>query len=187
MSSVLNVEREYRMKKGAEQYIIRPMRQGDGAQINSLRRMPGVFENILGIPSENLARSEAFAASNDPLVHAFVAETLNPRGESLIVGTAGLHLHGNPRMRHSGGVGIMIHRDFQGQGIGRVLMQTLIDMADNWLMLERVELSVFVDNTRAIELYKSLGFEMEGTKRKAVIRSGIYTDEYIMSRLRTDK
>ena len=175
----------YMMKDGS-QYVIRPMRAGDGAGINELRRMPGVFENILGIPSESLARSEAFASGSDPLTHAFVAEYCDSSGKSSIVGTAGLHLNGNPRMRHSGAIGIMIHRDFQGLGVGKQLMGTLIDLGDNWLMLERIELSVFVDNVRAIALYEQLGFVKEGIKRKAAIRDGSYVDEFIMSRLKSE-
>lgn len=175
---------DYKMKNLDQMYEIRPMRTGDGAGINAIRRMPGVFENILGIPSEKLERSEAFASGNDPLAHAFVAVYTNAQEESTIIGTAGLHLNGNPRLRHSGSVGIMIHRDFQGQGVGEALMKTLLDLADNWLMLVRVELSVFCDNTRAIALYEKLGFEKEGIKRKAAIRNGLYVDEFLMSRLR---
>lgn len=87
-------------------------------------------------------------------------------------------------MRHSAGFGIMVHRDWQGRGVGRALMEAALDVADNWLMLTRVELTVFTDNARAIGLYKSLGFEIEGTKRMGAIRNGAYADEYYMARLR---
>ena len=33
-------------------YTIRPMELGDAPGFNILRRMPGVFENTLGLPSE---------------------------------------------------------------------------------------------------------------------------------------
>lgn len=164
-------------------YEIRPMRAGDGMGINALRRMPGVFENILGVPSESLARSEAFAAGSDPLAHVFVAVDNSVAGAPLIIGTAGLHVNGNPRLRHSANVGIMVHRDYQGQGVGKALMLAVLDMADNWLMLERVELTVFVDNERAIKLYEQLGFQREGLKRHAAIRQGVYADELLMARL----
>jgi putative acetyltransferase len=172
------------MKGETMDFEIRPMRAGDGEGINALRRMPGVFENILGIPSEKIARSEEFASTVDPLTHAFVATEPQVGSKDLIVGVAGLHLNGNPRLRHSGSVGIMVHKDYQNQGIGKALMGALLDIADNWLLLERVELSVFVDNERAIHLYETLGFEKEGIKRKAAIRNGKYEDEYMMSRIR---
>lgn len=40
--------------------IIRPIAAGDGKWINELRRMPGVFENILGTQSERIKRNEDF-------------------------------------------------------------------------------------------------------------------------------
>lgn len=49
-------------------------------------------------------------------------------------------------------------------------------------MLVRLELGVFIDNERAINLYKSLGFVIEGTKKHAIIRNGKYEDEHIMAR-----
>ena len=43
-------------------YQIRPAEISDARGINALRRMPGVMENILGIPSEPLKRSEEYLA-----------------------------------------------------------------------------------------------------------------------------
>ena len=44
-------------------------------------------------------------------------------------------------------------------------MESLLDIADKGLMLKRVELTVFTDNERAVHLYESLGFVIEGTKK----------------------
>lgn len=41
-------------------------------------------------------------------------------------------------------------------------MKTLLDLADNWLMLVRVELCVFSDNTRAIHLYEAWALKKKG-------------------------
>ena len=164
-------------------YEIRPVKAGDGEGINLLRRMPGVFENILGISSERIKRNEDFIMHMDANAHVFVAVVM-VEGEEIIAGMAGLHVNANHRLRHSGGVGIMVHTDYQRMGIGRALMDTLLDIADNWLMLVRVELTVFSDNEKAIALYRKLGFETEGLKRKAAIRNGVYEDEYLMARIR---
>lgn len=167
-------------------YEIRPVRAGDGKGINLLRRMPGVFENILGIPSERIQRNESFIENMDPNAHVFVA-VVHEGGNEIIAGMAGLHVSANHRLRHSGAVGIMVHKSYQGMGLGSTLMKTLLDIADNWLMLVRVELTVFTDNEKAINLYKRLGFEEEGLKRKAAIRNGKYEDEYLMARIMHQK
>ncbi|HHY28982.1 MAG TPA: GNAT family N-acetyltransferase [Desulfitobacterium dehalogenans] len=165
------------------EYHIRPIEISDGKGINELRRMPGVFENILGIPSERAKRNEEFIANLDVNQHQFVAVARLQDGQEVIIGSAGLTVYPNHRMRHSGAIGIMIHKDYQNQGIGSALLGRLIDVADNWLMLVRIELTVFVDNARAIHLYERFGFEKEGIKRLAAIRNGKYEDEYLMARI----
>jgi len=70
------------------EFSIRPVEIGDAKGINALRRMPGVFENILGIPSERVKRSENFIANLDSNHHQLVAVTKLENGEELIIGTA---------------------------------------------------------------------------------------------------
>ncbi|MDF2546789.1 MAG: GCN5-related N-acetyltransferase [Anaerosolibacter sp.] len=169
------------------EFYIRPICIGDGKGVNELRRMPGVFENILGIPSERIKRNEDFIVSLDNDAHQFVAVAKEDSGEEKIIGTAGLNIFPNSRLRHSASIGIMVHKDFQNMGVGTRLMEAIIDIADNWLMLVRVELAVFADNEKAINLYKKFNFEIEGLKKKAAIRNGEYVDEIMMGRLNTSR
>jgi L-phenylalanine/L-methionine N-acetyltransferase len=91
-----------------------------------------------------------------------------------------------PRRKHAGGIGMAVHDDFQGRGVGTALLQAAIDMADNWLNLQRLELTVFVDNEPAVRLYKKCGFEIEGTLRRHSFRAGHYFDVYYMARLKPE-
>lgn len=166
------------------EFYIRPICPGDGKGFNELRRMPGVFENILGIPSERIKRNEDYIVNMDNNTHQFVAVVKEASGEEKIIGTAGLNIFANSRLRHSASIGIMVHKDYQGKGVGTKLMEAIIDVADNWLMLVRIELTVFADNEKAINLYKKFNFEVEGLKKKAGIRNGEYVDELMMARIR---
>ena len=47
----------------------------------------------------------------------------------------------------------------------------------------RLELTVYVDNARAIALYRKFGFEVEGTHRAYALRDGAYVDALCMARL----
>ena len=67
-------------------------------------------------------------------------------------------------------------------GIGKKLMEEILDLADNWLMLARIELGVYPDNNKAIRMYENFGFKKEGIKKYAAIKNGIYVDEIIMGR-----
>ncbi len=71
-----------------------------------------------------------------------------------------------------------------GQGIGTALLEAILDAADNWLDIRRVELTVFADNDRAIRLYERFGFEREGLRRAFAYRDGSYADAVAMARLK---
>nr|WP_319488789.1 GNAT family N-acetyltransferase [uncultured Caproiciproducens sp.] len=166
------------------EFSIRPICLKNAQDINEIRRMSGVMENILAVPSETIQKSENFITNQDSNSHQFVAVVTDESGNEKAIGCAGLSVYASPRLRHSAGIGIMVHKEYQGMGVGQKLMETLLDMADNWLMLVRVELTVYTDNEKAIKLYQKMGFVSEGIKQKAAIRNGQYADEYIMARIR---
>ena len=61
-------------------------------------------------------------------------------------------------------------------------MDTLIDLADNWLLLKRVDLTVYPDNLRATKLYEKFGFVREGIMKYAATQHGKYADVLLMAR-----
>ena len=100
-----------------------------------------------------------------------------------IVGHAGLHGNENVRRAHVWHLGISVRDDWQGRGVGSRLMEALLELGDNWLGAIRIELTVYCDNERALNLYRKFGFEMEGTHRAFALRDGQYVDSYAMARL----
>jgi [ribosomal protein S5]-alanine N-acetyltransferase len=69
----------------------------------------------------------------------------------------------------------------RGKGYGGEALRLAIDYCWNHLNLSRLGLSVFAHNDRAIRLYASLGFETEGTLRKAAFIDGRWTDIVLMA------
>jgi putative acetyltransferase len=101
-----------------------------------------------------------------------------------LVGQLGLHTFPmQPRRRHAGGIGLAVRDEWQGKGVGTALLQAAVDLADRWLNLTRLELTVFTDNASAIRLYEKFGFTIEGTLVGYVLRDGRYVDVYTMARL----
>ena len=93
-----------------------------------------------------------------------------------VIGVIGLHTSSRPRVNHKGEIGMMVRDDWQGKGVGVAMMRAVIDLAEKWLNLARIELTVFTDNEPAIALYRKFGFEIEGTLRKYAFRDGEFVD-----------
>jgi putative acetyltransferase len=104
------------------------------------------------------------------------------RGD-LIVGSAGLRRMSG-RRSHAAELGMGIHDDHHRQGVGTALLLALLDAADRWLDVRRIELAVYVDNTAALALYRKHGFVIEGTHKAYAYRDGAYVDSHTMARLR---
>ena len=106
--------------------------------------------------------------------------------ENEVIGQIGLHTFPNvPRRRHVGQIGMAVRDDWQGKGVGTALMQAVVDLADKWLNLSRLELDVYTDNEPAIRLYKKFGFAVEGTSVHFAFRDGQFVDAFLMARVRT--
>jgi len=104
--------------------------------------------------------------------------------DGALLGSAGLH-PASPalRRRHVMSLGISVATAAQGQGVGSALIAALLDYADQWGQVLRLELSVYADNARAIALYQRFGFETEGRMRAYALRAGQYVDTLAMARL----
>lgn len=79
-------------------------------------------------------------------------------------------------------VGIMIgDKNYWGKGYGYDTLKTLIDFIFNECNMEKVKLSVYEFNTRAMACYKKLGFKEEGRLKRELYREGKYGDVILMA------
>ena len=105
--------------------------------------------------------------------------------EGEIVGSLGLRTFPlAPRRSHVGQIGMAVRDDWQRRGVGTALLGAAIDMAQNWLNLSRLELTVFVENAPAIRLYEKFGFETEGRLANYALRDGLLVDCFEMALIR---
>jgi putative acetyltransferase len=158
---------------------IRSAEPEDAAAIATLVGQPGVCEGLLQTPyAPNASRIE-YHQKVEPRECRLVAVA-----EGGIVGTAGLHLSGiGLRRSHVRTLGLAVAPEWQGRGVGRKLLAAVIDWADNWAHVLRIELYVHADNDRARALYESLGFEQEGRHTGFSLKNGRYVDSLSMARL----
>lgn len=101
-----------------------------------------------------------------------------------VIGNIGLKQYPRVRRMHAGELGMGVSAAWQNKGIGSQLMAAALDIADNWMNLRRIELTVFADNKAAQALYRKFGFEEEGTLREYAVRDGGLVDVICMARLR---
>ena len=156
-------------------FVIRAIRPDDAAALMDIRRQKEVMRFTPAMPSERPIDFQARWGKDD---HVLVAEV-----DGRVVGYAGLHLRDGKR-RHSAWLGIAVHDEFAGRGAGRLLMSALLDLADNWIGLVRVDLEASAANERAIAMYRRLGFVEEGRQKKAYFAEGAFEDAVIMARVR---
>lgn len=85
------------------------------------------------------------------------------------------------RNRHSVHINLAVLREYSGIGVASLLFEDLFNWARE-VKLHRIDLTVFTYNTQAINLYKKLGFETEGTKKDSFKINGTFVDELIMAK-----
>jgi L-phenylalanine/L-methionine N-acetyltransferase len=163
-----------------EGLLIRRAEPDDCSAIHEIYTNPKAFAGTLQLPYPSVELWRKRLAATDDGTYNLVA-VVGDRA----VGMLGVHTFPNrPRRRHAGAIGVGVHDDWQGKGIGTALVRAGVDMADNWLNLTRLELEVYTDNEPAVRLYERHGFEREGTLRQYAFREGRYVDAYLMARLR---
>jgi RimJ/RimL family protein N-acetyltransferase len=107
-----------------------------------------------------------------------VAET-----ENEVVGLLHFEPGAKKRQAHIGELAMNVATAWREHGVGRCLLETLIAWATDYPQIERVGLRALSTNTRALHLYRSLGFVEEGKRVQAIkLGPGRYVDEVFMSR-----
>ena len=97
------------------------------------------------------------------------------------VGTLDFKNNDKLRIRHWGEFGMGLHPDFRSLGLGRFLLQQLLDWAAANPVIEKVCLGVYAENKIALHLYRDFGFIEEGRLIKAIKTApGVYADEVRM-------
>jgi len=97
-----------------------------------------------------------------------------------VVGWCDLRLKAAVTLRHSAVLGMGVVAEHRHRGLGRRLLLETLARARS---LRRIELIVRADNTAAIALYRSCGFEVEGTCRSYLRHDGVELDALLMARL----
>ncbi|TWF54357.1 GNAT family N-acetyltransferase [Neorhizobium alkalisoli] len=159
-------------------FVIRAATPDDAEAISLLANLPGYRFGTLRMPFQTVAETRKWLENPAPGANRLVADL-----DGLVIGDIFLGPNSG-RRRHAATLGMGVHDDFDGRGVGSALMKAVLDIADNWLNLKRVELTVYTDNQSAIRLYEKNGFVTEGHFKDFAFRDGRFVDAYSMARLK---
>ena len=175
-----------RIKNGTD-ILIRRAKKGDQDRYAEVSKMCYLETRFLS----RCAEDEMF--TGDSLLE-FIEEVENSDKEALLVAVCDGIIVGSGditaclnrvKMKHKCDLNISILKDFWGLGIGKALMSVLIDFARS-AGYEQINLNVAGDNTRAIGLYRALGFQETGRELHAMKHAeGDYSDFVFMTKFLT--
>lgn len=101
--------------------------------------------------------------------------------EKKIAGATDIRVNDKKIWKHVGELGLSVAKEYRKQGIGKLLIKTVLDEAKNKIPgLKIINLGVFSINIPAQNLYKKLGFIEYGRLPKAFLYKGKYEDDILM-------
>lgn len=137
--------------------------------------------------------SQAFFFANLPevqLLRSNIEDGVSRRGCYLVavygtdlIGWSEVVPYPQPMLAHAGSLSMGVKSEFRRRGIGTaMLLESLTRAAASGI--EIVHLEVLASNTRAIALYRSQGFVVDGIRKrsKRCLQTGRYDDILLMSR-----
>ena len=117
----------------------------------------------------------------------FISRFASTEGDIMLVALDGERVVGNgiiehnriPRLSHRAELSVTVLRDFWGQGIGKRLIEMLLEFSKK-AGHEVVTLTVRADNERAIALYERTGFVTVGRMKSYFKINGVNYDALMM-------
>ena len=80
-------------------------------------------------------------------------------------------------------IGMLIDRQFRGQGYGRPIVEALVSFCRTSLQLHQLYCDIAVNNAASVRLYTSLGFRQQGIRTDWVWTPGGYVDAILFSKI----
>ncbi|MFB2538021.1 MULTISPECIES: GNAT family N-acetyltransferase [unclassified Acinetobacter] len=158
--------------------IIRATESQDANALAELYREPEIYRQTLQLPMQSYGIWQQRMQNIPSNVYSFVAES-----DGKMIGNVALTVETRPRCNHIAEFVIAVSTSAQGKGVGSTLLKHILDLADNWLNLHRVQLKVYADNQKAIDFYEKHGFIKEGLFKDFAFGDGKYLDTFMMARI----
>jgi len=159
----MNFQPKTHILKTGKSISIRLAESGDAQNLANLKR--NYLKNTTTIP----IKLEEYAGNldNELRIITEYKESINSillvaeyKGE--LIGNIDLTGSARAIMFHTGMIGMGIKEQWRNQGLGRILIESVIDWAKNHSPIELIWLDVYASNELGYNLYKNTGFEVSG-------------------------
>lgn len=169
------------LKNGMELVLRQATEDDAAAVVDFLSLVSGESDNLLFSAGEfNMSvedEKKFLAAKADAKTSAFFIGRIGDE----VVCFGNLHADVRKRIAHSADVALAVKKKYWGIGIGKALMQTMIDFAKSNGKTEILHLGVRKGNTAAYALYQKMGFEEIGIYKNFFKIDDVYDDEILMN------
>lgn len=168
---------EGKTSKGHE-FIIRYPTKGDASAMLDYINELSKEQTFIRFQGEQLTLEHETRFLNDQLKRIEDKRTvqLHVFSNNKLIGISGIDLKDKVE-HHEGVFGISLKKEFRGEGIGKILMQQILDEAiKNMPQLRIITMGVFEYNPVAMTMYKNFGFKEFGRLPKGIFYKGKYID-----------
>lgn len=167
-----------------QRIYFRPLELADEPLMRRWINDPRIWQHLTHRPPLNAVREREYIEGLGKNPTDYVFGIVVKDGDRLI-GSTGLHQVNH--VTRCATFGLMIGEvEYHNRGYGTEATRLAVRYGFRELNLNRIQLSVFADNWRAIRAYQKAGFVHEGCLREAVYRNGRYVDEYRFAILREE-
>lgn len=146
------------------------------------------FYNFVGGETDFLSFGKNEFVKNISDYECFLDNTRNEQNsiillaevKNAIIGIASINSSPKARYKHVGEFGIVIEQRYWGLGLGRKIVENIINWAKSNGITRKINLVTNENNYKAIDLYKKMGFEVEGILKNNININGVYGNTIMM-------
>ncbi|WP_088070321.1 GNAT family N-acetyltransferase [Gottfriedia luciferensis] len=165
---------DFKLKNG-EVINVREATKNDAKSIIDFYNIVGGETNFLSFGGNEFKRDvEEYQVYLDSTFHENNSIILLGTVNNQIISIASINSSQKERTKHVGTLGIVIKKEYWGLSLGKLMMESLIDWAKRNEVTRKIQLVTNEDNHKAIQLYKNLGFEIEGRMKEDTYIDGRY-------------
>lgn len=156
---------------------------------------PGEWEQykqlrLEALKEDGTAFGESYAESSQRSDEEWQRRLTNPKNHIMVArdgdrlfAMAGACQEEGEKVRHIAYAwGVYVNKDYRGKGVGKKLMEALLEEVRKNNEIEKVNLNVNTIQQSAVKLYEKLGFEIVGTLHKELKIGDKYFDEHAMEK-----